>query len=398
MGYVGDLLPWMLSRFYAEAAFSPRGRDLGNQIITDIRQVYLEKLKSAQWMNDSVKSAAMDKVNKMVQKIGYPVAVSSTSTPPLSLCVPGGPLTRKQSPNILDPQELQDDAAGVNVSSSFFDTFLSSLKAGSSVEWAALAKPRNRAAWGMPVFEVNAYYDPSGNEIVFPAGIMQFPFFDADLPSYVNYGGFGAVAGHETSHAFDTSGSLYDADGMLRNWWDNDTRAEFDKRATCFVNEFNNFTTPGPNGTTLHINGQQTLNENIADTGGLSAAWAAWQQRRKNATTPEPSLRGSASSPRSRCSTYPTAVCGAPSTRPKPCAARCRGTRTPPTCSASSAPPCTTRGASGRPSSVRRSSQSASFGDEGGGGVSTREAGGGKGGRPGGGHFSSVSYLWLVLT
>ncbi len=129
---------------------------------------------------------------------------------------------------------------------------------------------------------VNAYYDTSGNEIVFPAGIMQFPFFGGDLPGYVNYGGFGAVAGHEISHAFDPSGRKYSLNGTLADWWTNHTSEEFDKRAQCFVDEYDKFTVAGSAGKTLHVNGLHTLGENVADAGGLSAAWAAWQSRRKS--------------------------------------------------------------------------------------------------------------------
>jgi endothelin-converting enzyme len=167
---------------------------------------------------------------------------------------------------------------------------MSATKLSINKTWAQLGKPTNRDEWGMTASTVNAYYNPSGNEIVFPAGIMQFPLFGGDLPGFINYASFGAVAGHELSHAFDPNGRHYDVDGKLKDWWTNRTSDEYDKRAQCFVDEYNNFTVPGSNGTVIHVNGKQTLGENVADAGGLSAAWAAWQKRRQ--TKPDLDLPG----------------------------------------------------------------------------------------------------------
>jgi endothelin-converting enzyme len=131
----------------------------------------------------------------------------------------------------------------------------------------------------MTVPTVNAYYNPPGNEIVFPAGIMQFPVFDVDSPAYVSYGAFGSVAGHELSHAFDSTGRHYDQNGNLTDWWSDETVDAFQKRAQCFVDQYANFTVPGPDDKPLHVNGRLTLGENIADAGGLSASFQAWKMR-----------------------------------------------------------------------------------------------------------------------
>jgi len=190
----------------------------------------------------------------------------------------------------MDPLDLQNYYKRLNVSDSYYDTLLSSIKFENDQNWAQLGQPTNRATWGMTASTVNAYYSATYNNIVFPAGIMQFPFFGGELPSYVNYGGFGAVAGHELSHAFDPNGRQYDADGKLRDWWTNRTSQEFDKRAQCFVDEYSKFTVPGANGSLAHVNGKLTLGENVADAGGLQAAWAAWQKERQ--TKPDQSLPG----------------------------------------------------------------------------------------------------------
>lgn len=120
-----------------------------------------------------------------------------------------------------------------------------------------------------------------GNEIVFPAGIMQPPLFSDELPAYVSYGAFGSVSGHELSHAFDNSGRHFDENGNYTDWWTNSTVAEFEKRAECFVDEYSKFTVEGNNGEPLHVNGRLTLGENIADAGGVAAAFAAWKERQQ---------------------------------------------------------------------------------------------------------------------
>jgi putative endopeptidase len=131
--------------------------------------------------------------------------------------------------------------------------------------------PVDDTEWAMPAHVVNAYYHPIRNEIVFPAGILQPPFFYADADDAVNYGAIGAVIGHEITHGFDDQGSRFDAAGHLRNWWTDDDRAEFDRRADVVVDQFDAFSVADD----LSINGRLTLGENIADLGGLSIAYNA---------------------------------------------------------------------------------------------------------------------------
>lgn len=130
---------------------------------------------------------------------------------------------------------------------------------------------------------VNAYYNPPGNEIVFPAGIMQAPvFFDPKyVPPYISYGAFGAVSGHELSHAFDSTGRHYDETGNYTDWWDPHTVEAFKEKAQCFVDQYAEYTVPDPASSDdgrIHVNGKLTLGENIADAGGLNAAFRAWKQ------------------------------------------------------------------------------------------------------------------------
>ncbi|KAH7127236.1 peptidase family M13 [Dendryphion nanum] len=258
VGHVDDGLGWILSRFFVEKAFSADAKVFGDRIITDIKTEFAKKLEATEWMDDKTTKRAIDKVHNIIQKIGYPTS----------------------SPDIMDPPSLSKYYSPVSVSSStFFKNALSFRKFGVSEEWSALGKPVDREQWGMSVPTVNAYYNPPGNEIVFPAGIMQFPVFDVQVPEYMSYGAFGSVAGHELSHAFDSTGRHYDQNGNYTDWWSNATVDAFKERAECFVNQYANFSVPGPDDKPLHVNGRLTLGENIADAGGLSAAFQAWKRR-----------------------------------------------------------------------------------------------------------------------
>ncbi|KAK0710327.1 hypothetical protein B0T26DRAFT_861663 [Lasiosphaeria miniovina] len=253
----GDL-GWILSRFFIDNTFSARDRNLGNQIIANIRNVYFDKFSAVAWMEKVVKKAAAEKVREMEQKIGYP----------------------SEAPNITDPVSLRDYYADITISDSYFVNMIAVVKWGVKQRWLQLSKPTDRKRWAMTASTVNAYYDLGLNEIVFPAGIMQPPIFHGDLPSYVNYGGFGAIAGHEISHGFDVHGRMFDSRGRNLDWWTNATSEEYNRRAGCFVDQYSNFTVPVGKNKTAHINGKQTQGENIADAAGLDAAFAAWQRVR----------------------------------------------------------------------------------------------------------------------
>jgi len=218
----------------------------------------VKKLNGAEWMDKGTTRKAIEKVHNIVQKVGYPT----------------------RSPDIMDPPTLQRFYESVNVSSNtFFSNSMAMRRFSVDDEWSALGKPVDRYQWGMSVPTVNAYYNPPGNEIVFPAGIMQFPVFDVNVPAYVSYGAFGSVAGHELSHAFDSTGRHYDQTGKFEDWWTNATIGAFKAKTDCFVKQYSNFTVPGPESKPLHVNGRLTLGENIADAGGLSASFQAWKRR-----------------------------------------------------------------------------------------------------------------------
>ncbi|KAJ8110218.1 hypothetical protein OPT61_g6889 [Boeremia exigua] len=258
LGNVDDGVGWILSRFFIEKAFSAEAKKFGDTIITDIKTEFAKKLQATKWMDKATTKQAINKVHNIIQKIGYPT----------------------KSPNIMDPSSLEKYYNSVNVSSTtFLQNALSIRRFAIDDEWSALGKPVDRDQWGMTASTVNAYYNPPGNEIVFPAGIMQFPVFDVNVPAYMSYGAFGSVAGHELSHAFDSTGRHYDQNGNYTDWWSNSTIESFRERAECFVNQYANYSVPGNNDQPLHVNGRLTLGENIADAGGLSASYQAWKRR-----------------------------------------------------------------------------------------------------------------------
>jgi endothelin-converting enzyme len=161
-------------------AFSKEAKDFGDRIIHDIKDQFKVTLGRTEWMSKDVQKLGIKKVDNIVQKIGYPTA----------------------SPDIMNPEKLKHYYSGLVITNStFFENNLNSAKFEIKREWSKLGKPTDRDEWGMTASTVNAYYNPAGNEIVFPAGIMQAPlFYDPSVPQYLSYGAFGAVSGHELSH------------------------------------------------------------------------------------------------------------------------------------------------------------------------------------------------------
>ncbi|EAW21324.1 M13 family metallopeptidase [Aspergillus fischeri NRRL 181] len=252
-------LSWSLSRFYVLDAFSKASKELGDQIILDIKQRFVNILHQSSWMSPEVRKLSIEKVDNIVQKIGYPT----------------------KSPNLMDPADIERYYHDLHISNeTFFENEMAIAKFDLHRAWSKLGKPTDRNEWGMSAPTVNAYYNPPLQEIVFPAGIMQPPvFYGPSAPLYLAYGAFGAVSGHELSHAFDSTGRHYDQTGNYTDWWDEKTVQGFEERAQCFVDQYSNFTVPGENGEPLHVNGRLTLGENIADAGGLGAAFQAWKKR-----------------------------------------------------------------------------------------------------------------------
>ena len=252
-------LGWILSKFFVDKAFSPESKKFGDQIVSDIKSTFAIFLHKASWMTSDNRERAISKVHAIDQKIGYPIS----------------------NPDILNPEALKKYYQELDISNTtFFENAVHAAKFGTKEEWSKLGKPTRHDEWGMTVPTVNAYYNPAGNEIVFPAGIMQSPvFYEPNVPQYLSYGAFGAVSGHELSHAFDNTGSQYDETGKYVNWWSNDTRVAFEDKTKCFVKQYEKYSVTAPDGSEIHVNGRLTLGENVADAGGIHAAFHAWKKR-----------------------------------------------------------------------------------------------------------------------
>ncbi|MGA7990317.1 MAG: M13 family metallopeptidase [Thermoanaerobaculia bacterium] len=229
---------------YVARAFSPKAKERMRVLVENMRAALKERIEALPWMGAETKAAAQRKLAAFNVKIGYPDVWRDYSALVISRDVPFAENVRRAR---------------------VFET---------KRNLAKLGKPIDRTEWGMTPPTVNAYYNASLNEIVFPAGILQPPFFYEDADDAVNYGGIGVVIGHEMSHGFDDSGSQYDADGNLRNWWTAEDRKAYEARTALIVKQFEGYK-PLPD---QAINGKLTLGENIGDLGGIKIAWAAMQK------------------------------------------------------------------------------------------------------------------------
>ncbi|SIO60553.1 putative endopeptidase [Singulisphaera sp. GP187] len=241
---VEGMLGEAIGKIYVAKHFPPAAKARMKQLVANLIEAYRRNFESLDWMGPETKKKALEKLAKFTPKIGYPDEWRDYS----------------------NLEIRHDDLIGNVRRSAAFET---------ARELAKLAKPVDRNEWFMTPQTVNAYYNPGMNEIVFPAAILRPPFFDMDADDAVNYGGIGAVIGHEVGHGFDDQGSKYDGDGNLNDWWTDADRAEFDKRAKLLIEQYNAFEPaqlPGQ-----HVNGALTIGENIGDLGGLTIASKAYR-------------------------------------------------------------------------------------------------------------------------
>jgi len=229
---------------YVRLTFTPEAKARALAMVNNLRDALRDRIGTLGWMSDSTKRLALVKLDAFTRKIGYPDKWRDYSA-----------------------LHLQKDA------------YLANLRSASAWatarNWAKIGKPVDRTEWGMTPPTVNAYYSPTMNEIVFPAGILQPPFYDPNADDAVNYGGMGAVIGHEMTHGFDDQGRQFDAQGNLRDWWTAQDAAAYKERAQRVSDQFDAYTVVD---TATHVNGKLTLGENIADLGGLTIAYAAYEK------------------------------------------------------------------------------------------------------------------------
>jgi len=242
-----DALGEALGQLYVQKTFSPEAKQKAIAMVNNLQDAFKEHVRDLDWMSEETKARALQKLGAFAVKIGYP--------------------------------DKWEDYQGLDISR---DSYAANVMQANQFAFrdniGKIGKPVDRQEWFMSPPTVNAYYNPSMNEIVFPAGILQPPFFDPQADDAVNYGGMGAVIGHELTHGFDDQGAQYDYEGNLKDWWSKADLEQFTARAGAVANQYDEYTVLD----NLHVNGKLTLGENIADIGGLNIAYTALQKALEN--------------------------------------------------------------------------------------------------------------------
>jgi predicted metalloendopeptidase len=241
---VNESMGEALGRLYVEKHFPPECKQRVEAMVANLLAAYRESIATLDWMSPETRQQALAKLAKFHVKIGYP-----------SRWIDYGTL-----------DVARDDLVGNVMRARRFED---------ARQIAKLGKPLDREEWQMTPQTVNAYYDASMNEIVFPAAYLQPPNFVPGADDAANYGSIGATIGHEISHGFDDEGSQYDGDGNLRDWWTAEDKARFKAKTAALVKQYSAFVAVPP---AYHVNGELTLGENIADNAGLAMAYKAWQR------------------------------------------------------------------------------------------------------------------------
>lgn len=253
VSFVEGAMGEAVGRIYVERHFPPAAKEAMDELVANLVEAYRQSITGLDWMGEETRAKALDKLDKFTPKIGYPVKWRDYST-------------------------LAVDA----------DDLIANVRATAEFEFqrqlGKIGKPIDRDEWFMTPQTINAYYNPGFNEIVFPAAILQFPFFDAERDAAANYGAIGAVIGHEIGHGFDDQGSRFDGDGRLTDWWTEADRAAFEERTKALIDQYDALvprqlddgSAEGEGGSPHHVNGALTIGENIGDLGGLAIAWKAY--------------------------------------------------------------------------------------------------------------------------
>ncbi|PAV77556.1 hypothetical protein WR25_07172 [Diploscapter pachys] len=249
---VREYLSMPLSTTYAHKYFSIKDRRIAEEMIGDLKKAMEVTLLNADWIDEQTRQAALVKLEHMGHKIGFP-------------------------DSLMNETEVLAPFAGIRlVANEFFENAIQLKKASVRKMLVKMQIPPDSAEWASPIITVDAFHYFTGNEIIFPAGILQFPMFVPSAPSFANYGAIGMGIGHEITHGFDDLGSQYDESGNLRRWWHHETLATFEKKKQCFIAQYGNKIEPT---TGKKIDGKNTIGENIADAGGLRIAYQAYNMK-----------------------------------------------------------------------------------------------------------------------
>lgn len=242
-----------IGHLYVDRFFPSEYKERIEGMVEDLRAAFRIRIKGLEWMSDETKANALEKLEAFTYKIGYPNEWKDWSD-----------------------LEISKENYALNLMS--LSSYMSQLN------YSKMDQPVDRGEWFMGAHIVNAYYNPSNNEVVFPAGILQPPFFMPEADDAINYGAIGGVIGHEFTHGFDDKGSMFDKDGNLNSWWTEEDRARFNELTNKVVEQYNGYEAlPGE-----YVNGKLTLGENLADLGGLTLAYYAYQIHMEGKERPEP--------------------------------------------------------------------------------------------------------------
>ncbi|HEY2344343.1 MAG TPA: M13-type metalloendopeptidase [Xanthomonadaceae bacterium] len=247
-----------LGQLYVKQYFTPESKAAAVQLVNNLRDSLKVRIQNLAWMSDATKKKAIDKWDALVPKIGYP--------------------------------DKWRDWTGLKIGrDSYFDNLVAAIKFNNDWQMGKIGKPKDRSEWGMTPQTVNAQYDPTNNDITFPAAILQPPFFDAKADDALNYGGIGAVIGHEMTHGYDDQGAQYDPQGNRKDWWTAEDKKGFEARTGKLADQFSGYVGAGGK----HVNGKLTLGENIADLGGINISFDALHAAEaKEGNKPDPKIDG----------------------------------------------------------------------------------------------------------
>ncbi len=245
-GNLGDAL----GQLYVKKYFTEDAKNRMLDLVNNLSTAFEARINKLDWMSDSTKTKAKDKLYAFLKKIGY-------------------------------TDKWRDYSKVTIDKNKYFENLQACSQNEFNYQINKVGKPVDKTEWGMTAPTINAYYNPLFNEIVFPAGILQFPFFDPAADDAINYGGIGLVIGHEMTHGFDDQGAQYDKDGNLKNWWGKSDSLQFVAKSKLVINQYNGFTILD----TLHVNGALTTGENMADNGGLAIAYDAFKMTKQGQDT-----------------------------------------------------------------------------------------------------------------
>ena len=251
LGVVDEALGEELGKLYVAKYFPPQAKERMIQLVSNLKVALGERIQQSTWMSAQTKVKALEKLSTFIVKIGYP--------------------------------DTWRDYSGLKITEqSYWENICEARRFEYKFQMGKLSKPADKTEWLMTPQTVNAYYNPTTNEICFPAGILQAPFFYLDGDDAINYGAIGVVIGHEMSHGFDDQGSMYDKDGNMVNWWSETDATSFNERTKVLVDHFNQIVVLGD---TTHANGSFTLGENIADNGGVQISLQAFGHTKQGQST-----------------------------------------------------------------------------------------------------------------